>query len=179
MPANRRNPGVHRTARPSRDREGVLADSVAGMRSGPEGTPVAARIGASRPSTFMPRAAPYGARAGSIASPLQWIDARSEVEVKVDCRDGSGWGGTPVGAGLADGHRSGGGGSHRADSGEEDARAEGAAYTGLHLWVRHEGGAVPRRGPALLLQPRTGLDHSRRDQRRKERRRGDRGVQSV
>src|ERR1022692_3299051 len=51
MPANRRNPGVHHTARQSRDREGALADSVAGMRS----LTVAARIGASRPSTFMSR----------------------------------------------------------------------------------------------------------------------------
>ena len=33
MPANRRNPGVHHTARQSRDREGALADSGAGMRS--------------------------------------------------------------------------------------------------------------------------------------------------
>ena len=32
MPANRKNPGVHHTARLSRDREGALADSVAGMR---------------------------------------------------------------------------------------------------------------------------------------------------
>jgi hypothetical protein len=32
-PANRKNPGVHHTARQSRDREGALADSVAGMRS--------------------------------------------------------------------------------------------------------------------------------------------------
>src|ERR1039458_10247968 len=39
MPANRRNPGVHHTARQSRDREGALADSVAGMRSGPRGYP--------------------------------------------------------------------------------------------------------------------------------------------
>ena len=52
MPANRKNPGVHHTARQSRDREGALAaDSVAGMRS----LTVAARIGASRPSTFMSR----------------------------------------------------------------------------------------------------------------------------
>ena len=56
MPANRRNPGVHHTARQSRDREGALADSVAGMRSRPRGHPVAARIGASRASTFMSRA---------------------------------------------------------------------------------------------------------------------------
>jgi hypothetical protein len=33
MPANRKNPGVHHTARQSRDREGALANSVAGMRS--------------------------------------------------------------------------------------------------------------------------------------------------
>src|ERR1035438_1749306 len=51
MPANRKNPGVHHTARQSRDREGALADSVAVMRS----LTVAARIGASRPSTFMSR----------------------------------------------------------------------------------------------------------------------------
>ena len=51
MPANRKNPGVHPTARQSRDREGALADSAAGMRS----LTVAARIGASRPSTFMSR----------------------------------------------------------------------------------------------------------------------------
>jgi hypothetical protein len=49
MPANRSNPGVHHTARQSRDREGALADSEAGMRS----LTFAARIGASRPSTFM------------------------------------------------------------------------------------------------------------------------------
>src|ERR1022692_9078 len=55
MPANRKNPGVHHTARQSRDREGALADSVAGMRSRPRRHPVAARIGASRPSTFMSR----------------------------------------------------------------------------------------------------------------------------
>src|ERR1035441_9372475 len=139
MPANRRNPGVHRTARQkSRDRKGALADSVAGMRSGPRGYPgrgsdwgfMAVHFYAARRTIWCP--------SGEHRSPLQWIDARSEVEVKVDCRDGSGWGGTPVGAGLADGHGSGGGGSHRADSGEKDARAEGAAYTGLHLWVRHE-----------------------------------------
>src|ERR1035441_8541748 len=35
MPANRRNPGVHHTARQSRDREGALADSAAGMRPPP------------------------------------------------------------------------------------------------------------------------------------------------
>ena len=51
MPANRKNPGVHHAARQSRDREGALADYVAGMRS----LTVAARIGASRPSTFMSR----------------------------------------------------------------------------------------------------------------------------
>ena len=51
MPANRKNPGIHHTARQSRDREGALADYVAGMRS----LTVAARIGASRPSTFMSR----------------------------------------------------------------------------------------------------------------------------
>src|ERR1035441_4875200 len=50
-PANRENPGVHHTARQSRDREGALANSVAGMRP----LTVAARIGASRPSTFMSR----------------------------------------------------------------------------------------------------------------------------
>src|ERR1022692_371463 len=33
MPANRNNPGVHDTARQSRDREGALADYAAGMRS--------------------------------------------------------------------------------------------------------------------------------------------------
>src|SRR5450755_3720563 len=56
MPANRKNPGVHHTARQSRDGvpsgPGALADPVAGMRS----LTVAARIGASRPSTFMSRA---------------------------------------------------------------------------------------------------------------------------
>src|ERR1035437_9751152 len=55
MPANRKNPGVHHTARQSRDREGALADYVAGMRSRPRGPPVAARVGASRPSPFMSR----------------------------------------------------------------------------------------------------------------------------
>src|ERR1017187_7456578 len=43
MSANRRNPGVHHTARQSRDGvpsgPGALADSVAGMRSGPRGYP--------------------------------------------------------------------------------------------------------------------------------------------
>ena len=39
MPANRKNPGVHPAARQSRDREGALADSAAGMRSGPRGYP--------------------------------------------------------------------------------------------------------------------------------------------
>ena len=52
MPANRKNPSVQHTARQSRDREGALADSVAGMRS----LTVAARIGASQPPTFMSRA---------------------------------------------------------------------------------------------------------------------------
>src|ERR1035441_10369957 len=56
MPANRENPGVHHTARQSRDREGALADSVAGMRS----LTVAARMGASQPSTFMSRARTQG-----------------------------------------------------------------------------------------------------------------------
>jgi hypothetical protein len=41
MPANRKNPGVHHTARQSRDRKGALAASVAGMRS----LTVAARMG--------------------------------------------------------------------------------------------------------------------------------------
>ena len=54
MPANRKNPGVHDTARQSRDREGALANFVPGMRS----LTVAARIGASRPSTFMSRTQP-------------------------------------------------------------------------------------------------------------------------
>ena len=45
MAANRKNPGVDHSARQSRDREGALADSAAGMRS----LTVAARIGASRP----------------------------------------------------------------------------------------------------------------------------------
>ena len=49
MPANRKNPGVHHTARQSRDREGALADYVAGMRS----LTVAALSGASRPSASM------------------------------------------------------------------------------------------------------------------------------
>src|ERR1035438_2248334 len=52
---NRKNPGVRHTARQSRDREGALANSGADMRSRPRGHPVAARIGASRPSTFMAR----------------------------------------------------------------------------------------------------------------------------
>jgi len=33
MPSNRENPGVHHTARQSRDREGASANSAAGMRS--------------------------------------------------------------------------------------------------------------------------------------------------
>ena len=49
MPANRKNPGVRPTARQSRDREGALADSVAGLRS----LTIAARIAAPRPSTFI------------------------------------------------------------------------------------------------------------------------------
>ena len=48
MLANRKNPGVHHTARQSRDREGALPVSAAGMRS----LTVAARIGVSRPSTM-------------------------------------------------------------------------------------------------------------------------------
>ena len=51
MPANRNNPGVHHIARQSRDRKGASADSLAGMRS----LTVAARMGASRPSTLMSR----------------------------------------------------------------------------------------------------------------------------
>src|ERR1017187_3396878 len=137
--------------------------------AGPWDTQVSPRRGLGTP-----KSAPW-----SIASPLQWIDACFEVEVKLDCRVGSECGGTPVGAGLADGHRSGGGGSQRIDSGAEDARVEGAAHTGVHLRVCHEGGRVPREGPELLLQPRTGFDHCRRDQRGKDRRRGDRRGQSV
>src|ERR1035441_8152526 len=51
MSANRKNPGVHHTARQSRDREGAWADYAAGIRS----LTVAALSGASRPSTFMSR----------------------------------------------------------------------------------------------------------------------------
>src|ERR1035438_6014495 len=62
MPANRENPGVHHTARQSRDREGALANSVAGMRSRPRGHPVAARIGASwRPAVRTSGSAPVSA----------------------------------------------------------------------------------------------------------------------
>ena len=39
MAANRENPGVHHTARQSRDREGALAYCVAGMRSPAQGAP--------------------------------------------------------------------------------------------------------------------------------------------
>jgi hypothetical protein len=51
MPANRRKPDLHQTARQSRDRQGALADSVAGVCS----LTVAARIWGFMPSTFMSR----------------------------------------------------------------------------------------------------------------------------
>jgi hypothetical protein len=57
--ANRCNPGVPRTPEQSRDRKGAVAKRVAGKRS----LAVAARIGASRSSTFMSRTqrrSPFG-----------------------------------------------------------------------------------------------------------------------
>src|ERR1035441_1880861 len=59
MPANRENPGVDYTARQSRDREGALANSVAGMRS----LTVAAPVWAPRAAPFFSRA-PGGAPGG-------------------------------------------------------------------------------------------------------------------
>ena len=48
-----------------------------------------------------------------------------------------------------------------------------------YLWVRHEGGGVPREGPELFLQPRTCIGDRRRHQSRQNRNCRNRGIQGF